>query len=379
MNPAQVAPFHAISLSRQAHRLQAAGRSIIHMEFGQPSFGAPPKALAAAKAALEQPEPGYWESEALRQKIAGLYASRYGVVLDPERIILTAGASPALVLALSALFAPQEKIAFVRPGYVAYRNTVAALGRTPVEIEADARTGFQLSADHLRALAPDVAGVILASPANPTGTMIAPAQLAEIAEVARTRGLRLIADEIYHGLCYEAPAQSLLAYEDRAIVISSFSKYFAMPGWRLGWMVVPLEHVAQIRAYIGNLFLTPPAIAQLTALGAFEDEAVLQDYVASYARNRLALLEALPQMGLTKIAPPDGAFYIWADVSHLTEDSFAFCMQLLEDTGIAIAPGIDFDPVNGHRFIRFSFAVREEELQQALARLGPWLAAYSKN
>jgi aspartate/methionine/tyrosine aminotransferase len=378
MNPADVAPFQAMGLSALAHRLEAQGRSVIHMEFGQPSTGAPPRAIAEAHARLESEAGGYWLSAPLAAGIARLYADRHGLAIDPDRIILTCGASPALTLALAALFAPGDRIAFVRPGYVAYRNAVTALGRSPVELAADASTRFQISAAHLEALDPPPAGIIIASPANPTGTMLPAVELAAIAAVCRARGIRIISDEIYHGLTYEAPAHSMLEFDAEAIVINSFSKYQSMPGWRLGWLVAPKGTQDLLRAYIGSLFLTPPSLSQHAGLVALGETEVLEAYRGTYASNRALLLARLPAMGLARIAPPDGAFYIWADVSAFTNDSMAFCHKLLAETGVAIAPGVDFDPVDGHRFVRLSFAVSQAQAAEALDRLQAWLARQSR-
>jgi aspartate/methionine/tyrosine aminotransferase len=373
MNPADVEPFHAMALSRTAHRLEAAGRPIFHMEFGQPSTGAPPRAIAAAHARLDSEPGGYWESQALRERIAALYAERHGLGIAADRILLTCGASPALTLAIAGLFSPGDSIAFVRPGYVAYRNAIKALGRVPVEIAADAATRFQISAGHIDALPEAPAGLIVASPANPTGSMIAAIDMAALAAAAARRGTRIIADEIYHGLDYGTLAHSMLEFDDNAIVINSFSKYWSMPGWRLGWIVAPPGTTEHLRSYIGSLYLTPPSLSQHAALVAMDETAVLEGYRDTYRRNRALMLEALPGMGLRRIAPPDGAFYIWADVGDYTNDSMAFCNQLLNDTGVAIAPGIDFDPVDGHRFVRFSFAVSEDRAAEAVQRLGNWL------
>ena len=370
-----VEPFRAISVSRLAHQLKTQGRSIIHMEFGQPSTGAPAAAVARAHDVLDRDGMGYWESPDLRARIARLYDERYGVDVDPDRILLTCGASPALVLALSTRFRPGDRIALARPGYVAYRNTLRALHMQPVEIACGPETRFQLTAAQLEALEPAPAGVIIASPANPTGTIIPDADLAAIAEVCRARNIAVVSDEIYHGLSYVGPTASMLQFAPDALVINSFSKYWSMAGWRLGWLLVPNEQVAAARAYIGNMFLTPPSLSQhagLVAMGATEE---LEGHIHTYARNRALMLEALPSLGLRKIAPPDGAFYIWADIGHLTDDSVAFCEQMLRDTGVATAPGVDFDPVEGRRFIRFSFAVSTAEVEAALARLRPWFAA----
>jgi aspartate/methionine/tyrosine aminotransferase len=371
----EIEPFHAIRISRLAHQLKAEGRSIIHMEFGQPSTGAPKAAIETAHQVLDAEAMGYWESAALRERIAGRYRSEYGLSIDPERIILTCGASPGLVIALTSGFAPGARVATARPGYVAYRNVIRALHLEPVEIACGSNVRFQLTPEALEALEPAPAAVIVASPANPTGTLIPPGDLAAIAEVCRRRNIRIISDEIYHGLSYVEPARSMLEFAPDAIVLNSFSKYFSMAGWRLGWVVAPEDLVERARACVGNLFLTPPSLSQHAALVAMDCGDELEGHVETYRRNRALMLEALPELGLSSIAPPDGAFYIWADIGHLTDDSLGFCERLLRDTGVATAPGVDFDPVDGHRFIRFSFAVSTPEVEEALRRLKPWFAA----
>jgi aspartate/methionine/tyrosine aminotransferase len=373
--PAQIDPFHAIGVSHLAHELKGQGASIIHMEFGQPSTGAPAAALAVAHKVLDSEAMGYWESPALRARIARHYHERYGVEVEPGRILLTCGASPALLLALISSFEPGDQVALARPGYVAYRNTLKALNLVPVEIGCGPESRFQLTAAHLAALERAPAGVIVASPANPTGTIIPADEMAAIAQVCRARGIRIVSDEIYHGLSYVEPARSMLEFEPDALIINSFSKYFSMAGWRLGWLLSPKEHAPRPRTYASNLFLTPPSLAQHAALAAMDAREELESHIAVYSRNRELLLEALPKLGLREIAPPDGAFYIYADIGHLTNDSLGFCKQLVRDTGVATAPGIDFDPVNGHRFIRFSFAVSAPEVEEALRRLTPWFAA----
>ena len=268
--PAEIAPFQAIGISTLAHALRAKGRSVIHMEFGQPSTGAPRAAIARAHQVLDSDPMGYWESPALRARLARHYLETYGVRVEPERFILTCGASPALVLALASSFSPGDRVALARPGYVAYRNTLKALHMVPVEIPCGEAARYQLTAAALAALEPAPEGVIIASPANPTGTIIAAEELEAIAEVCRARGIRIVSDEIYHGLSYVAPARSVLAFEPSAMVINSFSKYFSMVGWRLGWLLVPCAHVARARAYVGNLFLTPPSLSQHAALAALD-------------------------------------------------------------------------------------------------------------
>lgn len=371
---AQVDAFQALTISRLAHALKAEGRSIIHMEFGQPSTGAPRAAIEKAHQVLDSEAMGYWESTALKARLAQYYQDSYGVMVEAEQFILMCGASPALVLALSSTFAAGDRIALARPGYVAYRNTLRALHLKPVEIACGPESRFQLTAASLAAIEPPPQGVIIASPANPTGTIIAAAELQAIAQVCRERGIRILSDEIYHGLSYVGPAHSMLEFEPTALVVNSFSKYFSMVGWRLGWLLVPPDRVERNRAYYGNLFLTAPSLSQHAALAALDCRPELEGHVAVYARNRALLLAALPALGLDSIAPPDGAFYIYADVRRLTDDSFSFCKQLLLATGVAVAPGVDFDPVDGHRFIRMSFALATAELQAALTRMTDWLS-----
>ncbi|MEQ3650374.1 aminotransferase class I/II-fold pyridoxal phosphate-dependent enzyme [Hyphomonas sp.] len=368
-------PFRAISVSKRAHDLKAEGRRILHMEFGQPSTPAPKGAIARAHDVLDTDPMGYWESRPLKERICRHYKDEYGVDLTPGRVTLTCGASPALVLALSTAFSPGDRIALARPGYVAYRNTLRALNLDPVEIACGADVRYQLTAAALDAIDPAPAGVIIASPANPTGTIIPEDDLAAIAAVARAKNIRIISDEIYHGLSYGPDIRSMLEFDPEAYIVNSFSKYFSMPAWRLGWLVSPKDGAARTSAYVGNLFLTPPSLSQHAGLVAMDSAEELDGHVGVYRRNRELMLEALPRLGLEKIAPPDGAFYIYADISKYTDDSLAFCLKLLEDTGIATAPGVDFDPVEGHRFMRFSFALSTPQIEEALSLLEPWFAA----
>ncbi|MCJ2186867.1 pyridoxal phosphate-dependent aminotransferase [Novosphingobium beihaiensis] len=372
---AEVELFHAISIGRLAYELAEQGRDVIHMEYGQPSTGAPAEAIAAAHKVLDSDPGGYWESTALKQRIARHYQEAYGVAMGEEQVILTCGASPAFVLALSCLFAPGARVAVARPGYVAYRNTLKAMYMEPVEVACGPAERYQMTAAALDAIDPAPDGLILASPANPTGTVIAPEELAAIAEVCRRKGIRVVSDEIYHGLTYGMAAQSMLQHLPEALVVNSFSKYYSMTGWRLGWLAVPPELIGAARARMSNLFLTPPVLAQHAGLITFDCREELEGHLANYARNREMLLAALPRLGLEQIAPPDGAFYIWAEIGHMTSDSLSFCRQLLQDTGVATAPGVDFDPVDGGRYIRFSFAVSPAEIETAIARMVPWFAA----
>lgn len=372
---AQVEPFHATTIGRLAYELAAQGRDVIHMEYGQPSTGAPAAAIAAAHAALDAEAGGYWESPALRERIARHYRDAYAVDVSPEQVFLTCGASPAFVLALSCCFRPGARVALARPGYVAYRNAMRTLYIEPVELPCGPAERYQITAAALDALDPAPEGLIVASPANPTGTVIARQELAAIAEVCARKNITMISDEIYHGLTYGVEADSLLQHAPQALVVNSFSKWFSMAGWRLGWLVVPPHLIDPARARIANLFLTPPVLAQHAGLVAFDCTEELEGHHANYARNRELLLAALPRLGLQRIAPPDGAFFIWADIGHLTNDSFAFCRQLLAETAVATAPGVDFDPVDGNRFIRFSFAVFTAEIEDAIERMVPWFAA----
>lgn len=371
----EIDPFHAIGVSALAHEMKAQGRSIIHMEFGQPSTPAPKAAIAAAHHVLDTDPMGYWESSALTARIARHYREAYGVDIEPRQVIMTCGASAALVLALASTFEPGARIAMARPGYVAYRNTVKALHMQAVEIACGHNERFQLTAEAIAALEPAPAGIIVASPANPTGTILPPEELKAIAEVCRARNIRIVSDEIYHGLSYVGPTHSMLEFEPTALIVNSFSKYYSMAPWRLGWLVAPEADRARCRAFVGNLFLTAPSLAQHAALAAMDATEELEGNLAVYRRNRELILAALPKLGLSEIAPPDGAFYVWADVGHLTDNSLEFCKRLLRDTGVATAPGVDFDPVEGRHFVRFSFAVSTQLIEEAISRMTPWFAA----
>ncbi|MAU65469.1 aminotransferase class I/II-fold pyridoxal phosphate-dependent enzyme [Hyphomonas sp.] len=368
-------PFRAITISKRAHELKEEGRSILHMEFGQPSTPAPKAAIARSHEVLDTDPMGYWESQPLKARICQHYKDMYGVDLTPGRLAITNGASPALVLALATAFSPGDRIAFARPGYVAYRNTVRALNFEGVEIPCGEDTRYQLSAAALDALDPAPQGVIIASPANPTGTIIPASELAAIADVAKAKSIRIISDEIYHGLSFGPEIHSMLEYAPDAFIVNSFSKYFSMAPWRLGWLGSPPDMARRTGAYIGNLFLTAPSLSQHAGLAAMDAREELDGHVEVYRRNRELMLEALPKLGLEKIAPPDGAFYIYADVSRFTDDSLAFCLKLLEETGVATAPGVDFDPVDGKHHMRFSFALSTPQIEEAIARLVPWFGA----
>ncbi len=370
-----VPPFYAGKIGRQANDQAHAGETIIRMHYGQPTAGTPPAAKAAARRALEADPTGYVESRALMERIARHYRESYRLDVDPNCITLTNGASAALVAVFAALFEPGDRIGVGRPGYPPYRNAVRALGREVVEIDCGADVGFRLEAAAIERIRPKLHGLVVASPANPTGAMLDRAGLAALAAACRRKGIRLVSDEIYHGISFGERAVSALEVDPDAVVINSFSKLYRMPGWRLGWIVAPPEVTARLSPYVVNFFLTPPTLAQYAALAAFDDTAELERSVATYRVNRDLLLDGLKELGIDRIARPDGAFYLYADVGHLTRDSLLFCQELLRGTGIATAPGIDFDTRDGSRFIRFSFAVSTPEVERALELLGPWLRA----
>jgi aspartate/methionine/tyrosine aminotransferase len=343
------------------------------MEVGQPSAGAPRAAIEAGLRALASEPQGYWESGALAERIAAHYRERHGLAIDPARILLTPGASGALVLAIAVLFRHGSRVALPRPAYPAHRNVLRALGLEVVELPCGEDTRFQPTAAMVAALDPAPAGLILTSPSNPAGTMLAPDELAALAGVCRQRGIRIISDETYHGISYGTRAHSLLESDGDAVVVNSFSKYWCMTGWRLGWAAVPAPLVDVMRRFAGNLFLVPPTLSQHVALAAMDARAELEAHVATYAANRSLLMQALPALGIPRFAPADGAFYLYADIGHLTDDSLAWCLELLDATGVALNTGLDFDPVDGARFVRLSFAVSPAEVEQALARLAGWL------
>jgi aspartate/methionine/tyrosine aminotransferase len=369
----RVAPFYAVEINRLANARERAGLPVIHMEVGQPSAGAPAAAIAAGHRALAECPQGYWESAALAERIDAHYRAAYGFGPGPARIVLTMGASAALVLAMSVLFSPGARVALPRPGYPAHRNALHALGLAPVEIECGAATRFQPTAAMVAALEPAPAGLILTSPSNPTGTMIAETELAAIAAVCASRGIRILSDETYHGICYGARAHTILEHAPDAVVVNTFSKYWCMTGWRLGWAVAPDALVDAMRRFAGNLFLVPPTLAQHVALAAMDEREELEAHVATYARNRELLAGALAGLGIRRIAPPDGAFYLYADIGDLTRDSLGFCKELLDATGVALNTGRDFDGVHGDRYVRVSFAVSTAETLRAIDCLDGWL------
>ena len=370
-----VAPFFTMEILKAATERAAGGARVFHMEAGEPGSGAPKAVLDAAAAALAEGAIGYTESRgtpALRARIARLYEERYGLALPAERVVVTIGASGGLLLAFLAAFDAGDRVALAEPGYPAYRNTLRALGVEPVALAVTAETRFQPTVAMLEALETPVQGLILASPSNPTGTMLPRPALEAITGHCARRGIRVVADEIYHGITYDAPAVSVAAFSDSAIVINGFSKYFSMTGWRLGWMVAPPDLARPVELLSQNLFVSPPALSQRAALAAFDCGAELESNVACYARNRDVVRAALAEAGFGEVAPCDGAFYAYADVSGLTEDSEAFCRRMLAECGVAATPGIDFDTRRGRSFVRFSYAGSTEEVSAACAALVRW-------
>lgn len=373
MRGPQVTPFHAGAIARRGAARLRAGLPFIPMHFGQPSAGAPAAAIAAAHRALDRDALGYDELVELRERIAAYYADTHGLAIAPERVLLTAGASAGLVAAYAAMFRPGDRVALLRPGYPAYRNTLCAMRLEPVEIRCGAEQHYRPTPAQIEALDPAPEGILLASPANPTGAMLDAPLLTVLLASCRARGIRVISDEIYHGIGYGAPFVSALEIDPDAVVINSFSKLYRMPGWRLGWMIVPPAWAEQIHVYLINMFLTPSTLAQHAALAAMDAHEDLEHWVAIYGRNRARLIDGLAALGITRLLPPDGAFYLYADVGHLTQDSMQFCLRAVDEIGVGLAPGIDFDPDEGHRFVRFSFAVTPAEIDRALELLAGWL------
>ena len=370
----QVDPFIVMDVMDAAARAEAAGRHIIHMEVGQPGTPAPLGARRALAAALDQPL-GYTVAlglPALRQGIADLYRRWYGVDLDPARVIVTPGSSGAFLLAFSALFDAGDKVAMGIPGYPSYRQILRAMSLEPVGIQTLAEDRYQPRPNQLPA---DCQGLILASPGNPSGTVLRKDELAALADAAQSRGMALISDEIYHGLSYGDRCHSALEVTDQVFVINSFSKYFSMTGWRVGWMVVPDSHIRTVERLAQNMFICPPHASQLAALAALDCTDEADGNLAVYAENRRLMLDGLPRAGFDRIAPPEGAFYIYADVSHLTDDSLAFAAEILERAGVAVTPGLDFDPDRGRRTLRFSYARATADIVEGLRRLSEFMAA----
>jgi aspartate/methionine/tyrosine aminotransferase len=375
-----VPPFLVMDVVAAAARLEAQGRQIVHMEVGQPAAKAPTTAIAAARAALSEGAIGYTETlgiSSLRARIARAYREWHGLDVDPQRIVVTTGSSAGFILAFLAAFEPGDRVAVALPGYPPYRHILNALGCEPVGIETTEQmrwsiTGESLLAQHRKRT---VKGVIIASPANPTGIMMTGSALTELVRCAEDAGIAVISDEIYHGLDYAFAAESAARISSNAIIINSFSKYFCMTGWRIGWMVVPPALVRAVERLQQNLAISVPTLSQIAAEAAFDGRAELETVRQGYQENRSLLLEGLPRAGLDIFLPADGAFYLYADVSRLSSDSFAFATRMLEEAGVAVTPGIDFDPLHGNQFVRLCYAGSRRDMREAIERIGAWLKA----
>ena len=374
-----IPPFIVMDVMRAAFEREAAKGDVLHLEVGQPSTPAPSGAIAAAKAALDADKLGYTDTfgiPTLRQAIARHYRDWYGVEVAPEQVFVTTGSSAAFVVSFLAAFDPGDRVAVAEPGYPCYRNILSALGIEPVGLATTEESRFQPTVELLAAAEGDggkLDGLIVASPSNPTGTMLSADELKDLADYCHERGIRLISDEIYHGITYGERGASALEFTRDAVVINSFSKYFSMTGWRLGWMVIPADLARAIECLAQNLYISPPSLSQAAAVAAFDCHDELRANVARYAANRALLLEKLPGAGFDHLAPAQGAFYIYADVSKLTNDSEDFCRRILAETGVATTPGLDFDPHRGRAFMRFSFAGATADMDEAASRLAKWL------
>ncbi len=377
---AAVPPFHVMDLLALAAQRQRTHGDLVNMVAGQPSTPAPRPVLDAARRALDEQLLGYTVATGipeLREAICGHHARVHGLEVAPEDVVVTTGSSGGFLLAFLAAFETGDRVAIARPGYPCYRNVLTALGCEVVELPAGPESRFQPTVAMLEQLDRPVQGLVVASPANPTGTMLAPDELAALATWCEQHGVRLISDEIYHGITYDAAHAQASAWQwsREAVVFNSFSKYFSMTGWRLGWMLVPERLRRAVDVLTGNFSICPPVLSQHAALAAFTDEAYAEcdGHVERYAGNRAVLLEGLGRLGIDRLAPADGAFYVYADIGHLTDDSMGWARRLLADTGVAVTPGIDFDTVAGDSFVRLSFAGQETELREGLDRLGAWL------
>lgn len=365
-----VDPFIVMEILRLAAQAEAAGRHVIHMEIGQPGTPAPEMARAALGTAMGQGSLGYTESlglPVLRQRIAGLYRDWYGVDLDPDRILVTPGSSGGFLLAFTSLFDPGDRVGIANPGYPAYRQILKAQGLEPALITTELSDGYQPRPDQIEGAGLD--GVLIASPANPTGTMLEHDALKALIEAAERSNTAFISDEIYHGLNYQGRCTSALEITDNAFVINSFSKYFSMTGWRVGWIVAPPNHIDRVNKLAQHMFICAPHASQIAALAALDAADELEANRATYARNRDIVLKMLPKAGITRFAPPDGGFYVYADISHLGDDSLTLARALLDEEGVAVTPGHDFDPVRGGATWRLSYAASTADVEEGMARI----------
>ncbi|WP_417832107.1 pyridoxal phosphate-dependent aminotransferase [Terasakiella sp.] len=371
-----VAPFIVMDVMRAANEREAQGGDVIHLEVGQPSTSAPRGVLEATQKALMSDKVGYTEAlgiPALRERIAQYYKEYYDVSLDARRVVVTTGSSTGFLLAFLSAFEQGDKVGLTAPGYPAYRNILKALGFEAIEIPVGPDTHFQPTPQMLDELGVELDGLIVASPGNPTGSMLSREDLQGLCRYCDAKGIRFISDEIYHGITYDHRADTAIEFSEDVILINSFSKYFSMTGWRLGWMVVPDNMVRAIECLAQNLFISAPTLSQFGGVAAFDCREELDANVAHYARNREMLLNELPMAGFDKLAPSDGAFYIYADVAHLTNDAQEFCKTILAKTGVATTPGVDFDGARGNHFMRFSYAGSFEHMVEAVNRLKAFL------
>ena len=371
-------PFHVMEILAEANRLEAAGRDVIHLSAGEPGAPPAPAVREAVRAVLDQPQ-RYTPAKGispLRQGLVGYYQDQHGVSVDPERIVVTTGSSAGFLLAFLASIPQGGRIAVTRPGYPAYLNTIYGMGFQPVEIPVFAEDGWKLTADAVRAVhrTTPFEGLLLASPANPTGAALAADELNALADVCAELGIELISDEIYHGLDYRGASPSALEHTNDAIVINSFSKYHCMTGWRVGWMVLPERLVRKTEMLQQNLFISAPSLSQIAAVAALGARDYAEEQKSAYRRNRSVLAEGLSRLGIVG-APGEGAFYHYADVSRHANDSMAFCKALLKETGVAAAPGIDFDRIEGRRYARFCYAGTPASIDEALERIGRFVGA----
>ena len=375
---ANVPPFHVMDLLAAAQRRQLSHGDLVNFVAGQPSTGAPKAVREEAKRLLDEEVLGYTVATGvpgLREAVAAHHRRASGIDVSLDDVVITTGSSGGFLLAFLAAFEPGDRVLMARPGYACYRNVLTALGCEVVEIDCGPETRFQPTVAQLAAVEGPVAGLVVASPANPTGTMVPPDELAAIARWCEENGVRLVSDEIYHGITYGVETSSAWETSRTGVVFGSFSKYFSMTGWRLGWMLVPEDLRRPVDVLAGNFTICPPVLAQYAAIAAFTPESYveLDGHVARYATNRALLLEGLPRLGIDRLAPADGAFYVYADIGHLTDDSHAWCLRLLDETGVATAPGIDFDTRRGNEFVRISFAGGTDEITEGLDRLERWL------
>jgi aspartate/methionine/tyrosine aminotransferase len=372
-----VPPFMVMDVMQAAAAREAQGARVIHMEVGQPGTPAPRSALTAVRRALDAETLGYTTAlgmPALRERIARHYSDRHGIAVSPDRVIVTTGSSAAFVLGFLALFDIGAKVGLPSPGYPCYRHILTALGQSPVILSTDAASRWMPTTVQIDETTrhEGLSGLVIASPANPTGTMLEPGRLAEIAAACERNRIWLVSDEIYHGLTYGPQEETALAHSDQAIVINSFSKYFSMTGWRVGWLVVPESLVRPIERLAQNLYISPPAVSQVAALGAFDGVDELEANKRVYAENRALLLDQLPKAGLDRIVPADGAFYLYVDVGAFTSDSVALTREMLADLGVAATPGVDFDAERGGRYLRLCYAGTTADMAEAAQRLQGW-------